>query len=36
MGRMIELPSATPIGAYLAEPADTPRGGGVVIQKSSA
>ncbi|MEW5835246.1 MAG: dienelactone hydrolase family protein [Pseudomonadota bacterium] len=33
MGRMIELPSATPIGAYLAEPADTPRGGVVVIQE---
>ena len=33
MGRMIELPSATPIGAYLAEPASTPRGGVVVIQE---
>lgn len=33
MGRMIELPSATPIGAYLAEPAGTPRGGVVVIQE---
>ena len=33
MGRMIELQSATPIGAYLAEPAGTSRGGVVVIQE---
>ena len=33
MGQMIELSSATPIGAYLAEPAGTSRGGIVVIQE---
>lgn len=33
MGRMIELDSTPPIGAYLAEPAGTPRGGVVVIQE---
>ena len=33
MGQMIELSSTTPIGAYLAEPAGTPRGGVVVVQE---
>lgn len=33
MGRMIELQSTTPIGAYLAEPVGTPRGAIVVIQE---
>lgn len=33
MGQMIELSSATPIGAYLAKPAGTPRGGVVVVQE---
>lgn len=33
MGQMTELQSATPIGAYLAEPAGMPRGGVVVIQE---
>lgn len=33
MGEMTELQSATPIGAYLAEPAGMPRGGVVVIQE---
>lgn len=33
MGQMIELQSTTPIGAYLAEPAGTPRGAVVVIQE---
>lgn len=33
MGQMIELSSTTPIGAYLAEPASSPRGGVVVVQE---
>ncbi|MCP1375693.1 dienelactone hydrolase family protein [Dyella lutea] len=33
MGRMIELQSTTPIGAYLAEPAAMPRGAIVVMQE---
>lgn len=33
MGQMIELSSTTPIGAYLAEPVGTSRGGVVVIQE---
>lgn len=33
MGQMIELSSTTRIGAYLAEPASSPRGGVVVVQE---
>lgn len=33
MGQMIELSSTTPIGAYLAEPASSSRGGVVVVQE---
>ncbi|MGN6225293.1 dienelactone hydrolase family protein [Dyella sp.] len=33
MGQMIELSSTTPIGAYLTEPASSPRGGVVVVQE---